>query len=172
MGCILRISHNVHISGERPQCLYAANMLFPGLFRVSYDTRNWMGIISLMNNPDEFETVPTLNRVQLIDDAFSFSQIGELDYGITFQLLKYLKHEKEYVPWMAALGGFGPINSLMKRTPNQGVFQVSRKPYFPSPSPMLSVAFVQIVYIHIIIIVYYRTICNVYWQICTINSET
>jgi len=48
-----------------------------------------------------------------------------MDYGITFQLLKYLKHEKEYAPWLAALGGLGPINKLMKRTPNQGVFQVS-----------------------------------------------
>lgn len=85
-----------------------------------------MGIISTLNNADEFQKIHTLNRVQLIDDSFSFSQIGELDYGITFQLLKYLKHEKEYTPWLAALSGLGPINKLLKRTPNQGIFQVSR----------------------------------------------
>jgi len=84
-----------------------------------------MGIVSTLNDPNEYKTINTLNRVQLIDDSFSFSQIGDLDYGITFQLLKYLKHEKEYTPWMAALDGLGPINKLMKRTPNQGVFQVS-----------------------------------------------
>ncbi|XP_026808314.1 aminopeptidase N-like [Rhopalosiphum maidis] len=99
------------------------NVQMAGLFRVLYDTRNWMGIISTLNDPNKYKTIHTLNRVQLIDDSFSFSQNGDLDYGITFQLLKYLKHEKEYTPWMAALDGFGPINKLMKRTPNQGVFQ-------------------------------------------------
>jgi len=84
-----------------------------------------MGIVSTLNDPNEYNTIHTLNRVQLIDDSFSFSQIGDLDYGITFQLLNYLKHEKEYAPWLAALGGLGPINSLLKRTPNQGLFQVS-----------------------------------------------
>jgi aminopeptidase N len=127
-----------------------------------------MGIITLLNNPDEFETIPTLNRVQLIDDAFSFSQIGELDYGITFQLLKYLKHEKEYVPWLAALGGLGPINQLMKRTPNQGLFQVRKNIVFiffklfvlvPSDGVQINIA------------IRYRTICNVCWQICTKDSE-
>ncbi|XP_001944764.2 aminopeptidase N [Acyrthosiphon pisum] len=99
------------------------NMQMAGLYRVLYDTRNWMGIVSTLNDPTKYKTIHTLNRVQLIDDSFSFSQVGDMDYGITFQLLKYLKHEKEYAPWLAALGGLGPINKLMKRTPNQGVFQ-------------------------------------------------
>lgn len=89
-----------------------------------YDTRNWMGIISTLNNQEEYQKIHTLNRVQLIEDSLTFSQIGDMDYGITFQLLKYLKHEKQYTPWMAAIGGLSPINKLMKRTPNQGVFQV------------------------------------------------
>lgn len=96
-----------------------------GLFRVLYDTRNWMGIISTLNDPNEFKKIHTLNRVQLIEDSLTFSQIGDMDYDITFQLLNYLKHEKEYMPWLAALSGLGPINKLLKRTPNHGVFQVS-----------------------------------------------
>lgn len=84
-----------------------------------------MGIVSTLNDPKKYKNIHTLNRVQLIDDSFSFSQIGDMDYGITFQLLKYLRHEKEYAPWLAALSGLGPINKLIKRTPNQGVFQVS-----------------------------------------------
>lgn len=85
-----------------------------------------MGIISTLNDQKEFDKIHQLNRVQLIDDAFTFSKVGEMDYGITFQLIKYLKHEKDYMPWMAAMNGLAPINKLMKRTPNQGVFQVSR----------------------------------------------
>jgi len=98
---------------------------FLGLFRILYDTRNWMGIISTLNDPNEYKTIHTLNRVQLIDDSFTFSHNGNLDYGITFQLLNYLKHENEYAPWMTALDGLNFITEIMKRTPNQGVFQVS-----------------------------------------------
>jgi len=84
-----------------------------------------MGIVSTLNNPNEYKTIHTLNRVQLIEDSFTFSQAGNLDYGITFQLLNYLKHEKEYAPWMTALDCLHFITGIMKRTPNQGVFQVS-----------------------------------------------
>lgn len=83
-----------------------------------------MGIISTLNDPNGFEKIHTLNRVQLIDDVFSFSQTGDVDYEIAFHMLNYLRHEKEYLPWMAAMGGLGPINRLIKRTPNQGIFQV------------------------------------------------
>jgi len=86
-----------------------------------------MGIISVLNDPTKYETIPMLNRVQLIFDSLSFSQVGDMDYGITFQLLKYLKHEKEYAPWLAAFHGLDPINNLLKRTPKHAVFQVSIK---------------------------------------------
>jgi len=89
-----------------------------------------MGIVSTLNDPSKYKAIHKLNRVQLIEDSFSFSQVGDIDYGITFQLLKYLKHEKEYAPWLAALSGLSPINKLMKRTPNEGVFQVSIKTFF------------------------------------------
>ncbi|XP_025198945.1 aminopeptidase N-like [Melanaphis sacchari] len=98
------------------------NMQMAGLFRVLYDTRNWMGIVSTLNDPNEYQTIHTLNRAQLIVDSLSFSQIGDLDYRITFKLLKYLKHEKEYAPWLAALSGLSSINKLMKRSPNHKVF--------------------------------------------------
>lgn len=100
-----------------------------------YDSRNWMGIISTLNDAKEFQKIHTLNRVQLIEDSLSFSMIGEMDYGITFQLLKYLKNENEYTPWVAALGGLSPIDKLMRRTPNQGVFQVSGNPFIDVPPP-------------------------------------
>ncbi|KAE9538907.1 hypothetical protein AGLY_005489 [Aphis glycines] len=99
------------------------NMQMAGLFKVLYDTRNWMGIVSTLNDPNEYDTIHTLNRVQLIEDSFTFSQAGDLDYGITFQLLNYLKHEKEYAPWMTALDGLHFLTEIMKRTPNHGVFQ-------------------------------------------------
>eukprot|EP00102_Acyrthosiphon_pisum_P019671 XP_016656881.1 PREDICTED: aminopeptidase N isoform X2 [Acyrthosiphon pisum] len=99
------------------------NMQMTVLSRVFYDTRNWMGIICTLNDPTKYETIPTLNRVQLILDSLSFSQVGDLDYEITFQLLKYLKNEKEYTPWFAALSGLVMIDDLLKRTPNHAVFQ-------------------------------------------------
>ncbi|XP_050540509.1 aminopeptidase N-like [Daktulosphaira vitifoliae] len=99
------------------------NLQMAGLYRVAYDIRNWMEIIATLNDPQDFQKIHVLNRVQLIDDALSFCKKGELDYGVTFQLLKYLRHETEYLPWMAALNGLAPINKLMRRTPNQGIYQ-------------------------------------------------
>lgn len=84
-----------------------------------------MTIITTLNDPASYEKIHTLNRVQLIDDALTFSETGNLEYRITFELLNYLEHEKEYTPWLAALGGLNPMNRLLKRTHNQGTFQVS-----------------------------------------------
>lgn len=94
-----------------------------------YDKRNWMGIIKTLNDPNQYQKIHTMNRVQLLEDALTFAQIGDLDYGIAFQMLKYLKHEEEYTPWMAALGGIGPISKLIKRSPIQGIYQVRRQTY-------------------------------------------
>ncbi|XP_022171836.1 aminopeptidase N-like [Myzus persicae] len=99
------------------------NIQMAGLFRVLYDTQNWMGIISTLNDPTNYKTIHTLNRVQLIDDLFSFSQVGDVDYETTFQLLKYLKHESAYAPWKTAISGLRKINKFLERTPNEAVFQ-------------------------------------------------
>ncbi|XP_016660468.1 aminopeptidase N isoform X2 [Acyrthosiphon pisum] len=99
------------------------NMQMTVLFRVSYDTRNWMGIICTLNDPTKYETIPTLNRVQLILDSLGFSKAGDMDYEITFQLLKYLRNEKEYSPWFAALTEWRKIDYLLMRTPKHAVFQ-------------------------------------------------
>lgn len=105
-------------------------MFLLGLFRVLYDTQNWMGIISTLNDPTNYKTIHTLNRVQLIDDLFSFSQVGDVDYETTFQLLKYLKHESAYAPWKTAISGLRKINKFLERTPNEAVFQVSIYSFF------------------------------------------
>eukprot|EP00102_Acyrthosiphon_pisum_P009100 XP_003246749.1 PREDICTED: aminopeptidase N [Acyrthosiphon pisum] len=82
-----------------------------------------MGIICTLNDPTKYETIPTLNRVQLIMDSLSFSQVGDMDYEITFQLLKYLKNEKQYTPWFAALSVWRMFDDLLKRTPKLAVLQ-------------------------------------------------
>lgn len=85
-----------------------------------------MAIISTLNDPDNFEYIHPLNRVQLVKDSLSFSKKGDLDYSITFQLLNYLKHENQYTPWLSAMKGLKSIGKLMERTQKQGIFQVSR----------------------------------------------
>lgn len=94
-----------------------------------YDKRNWMGIIKTLNDANQYQKIHTMNRVQLLEDALTFTQIGDLDYGIAFQMLKYLKHEKEYTPWLAALGGIDPISKLTKRSPIHGMYQVRKQIY-------------------------------------------
>ncbi|XP_008182457.2 aminopeptidase N [Acyrthosiphon pisum] len=99
------------------------NLNMTDLYRVLYDTQNMKAIICTLNDPTKYETIPLLNRVQLIYDSLSFSKVGDMDYEITFQLLKYLKHETEFTPWFAAFEGLSAINDLMKKTPKYAVFQ-------------------------------------------------
>lgn len=97
-----------------------------GLFRVLYDEENWLNIIKTLNDPHQFKKVHVMNRVQLIDDALSFAYAGDLNYNIVFEMLKYLKHEKDYMPWVTAFNGLGRIGNLMRRTTAHRSLQVSK----------------------------------------------
>ena len=46
-----------------------------------------------------------------------------LDYETVFNLISYLKHETEYIPWAAALGGLSYVNKMLKRTSAYGDFK-------------------------------------------------
>jgi hypothetical protein len=41
----------------------------------------------------------TTDRGSLINDAFSLAESGHLDYSIPLSMTRYLKKEKDLVPW-------------------------------------------------------------------------
>lgn len=72
-----------------------------GFYRVTYPEDMWMSIIStLHNNHTQFSTA---DRANLIDDAFTLCEAGELNATIPLELSLYLLNERDYVPWATAL---------------------------------------------------------------------
>lgn len=93
-----------------------------GLYKVNYDVQNWELLIKTML--EKSETIPVLNRVQLIDDSMDMAASGNLDYSIALKLLTYLVGETEYLPWTTALAHIGTIDVMLNRKPAYGLWKV------------------------------------------------
>lgn len=74
---------------------------------------------------ENYNKIPTLNRVQLLSDAADLAFVGNLNYDIFFDLLKYLKAESEYLPWKAAISKTSGITTYLKKSPIYGLYKVS-----------------------------------------------
>uniref|UniRef100_A0A8D8VIK1 Aminopeptidase N n=1 Tax=Cacopsylla melanoneura TaxID=428564 RepID=A0A8D8VIK1_9HEMI len=74
-----------------------ANIMEKGFYRVNYDPTNW-NLLSFQLNT-KHSVIHTLNRAQLLDDAFTLSRTGLISYDIALELTKYLSKELDYIPW-------------------------------------------------------------------------
>lgn len=98
-----------------------------GLYRVNYDEKNWKLLQNVLNDPQQYSRIDTMNRVQLLIDTLGLAWIGKIDYQLAFGLVNYLQHETEYLPWKSALSTMYDINRMLMRTPTFGYFKVSRQ---------------------------------------------
>lgn len=87
-----------------------------GYYRVNYDTNNWELIIKGLH--DKHENIPPLNRAQLLDDALNLARAGKLPYSVALDLTLYLEHDKDYIPWAAALNALSFLDRRL--TDNDG----------------------------------------------------
>lgn len=72
-----------------------------GFYRVSYTEEMWNAIINtLLKDHTKFSPA---DRANLIDDAFTLCEAGELNVSIPMRLSLYLMKEREYIPWATAL---------------------------------------------------------------------
>ncbi|XP_057336106.1 endoplasmic reticulum aminopeptidase 2-like isoform X2 [Microplitis mediator] len=72
-----------------------------GFYRVTYPDEMWNAIIdTLMTKPWQFSPI---DRANLIDDAFTLCDAGEVNATIPLRLSLYLLKEKDYAPWATAL---------------------------------------------------------------------
>lgn len=94
-----------------------------GYYRVNYDQNNWNLIIRELTEGD-YETIPVLNRAQLIDDAFNLARANKLNYKIPFRLIEYLKTETDSIPWMTAINALSHINRFYVKSENYDSFKV------------------------------------------------
>lgn len=101
------------------------NVQISGLYKVKYDEKNWNLLIEQLTG-SEYGKIATLNRAELINDALDLAWSGEQNYAIALRLIGYLKQEKEYLPWRAALSTLSDVSRMLRRTPQYGLFKVSR----------------------------------------------
>ncbi|XP_054626933.1 aminopeptidase N-like isoform X1 [Dunckerocampus dactyliophorus] len=98
-----------------------ANTNVSGYFRVNYDVDNWNRLFSVLET--DHQTIPTINRGQIIDDAFKLARAKILDTTLALRTTKYLSREREYIPWQTALSNLYDYFVVFDRTAVYGPLQ-------------------------------------------------
>lgn len=93
-------------------------------YRVNYDLQNWKLITQFLNDPQKYAEIAAANRAQLIDDAMNLARADFLDYTVALDVTKYLRHEREYVPWKTAISNLLYIDSMLIRLPDYHLMKV------------------------------------------------
>ena len=68
-----------------------------------------------------------MDRASLINDAFSLSSAGMLDYSIALSILSYLKDEKSYTVWSTAIKVLDDLDDRLADTASYPLFKRVRK---------------------------------------------
>lgn len=97
------------------------NTEFHGYYRVNYDERNWRSLINQLIS--DHTVIDPLNRIQIINDAFSFVRSGELNLNIALKILEYMGKERSYVPMRKLMNEVQYMNKMMKNQPVYGKFR-------------------------------------------------
>ncbi|XP_035669348.1 aminopeptidase N-like isoform X1 [Branchiostoma floridae] len=98
-----------------PTSWLIANVNQTGYYRVNYDMANWELLTNFLMS-DDFQAIPVATRSALIDDAFNIAQSGGLSTVIALDLSRYLRRERDYLPWASASRAFGYISNMMAGT--------------------------------------------------------
>lgn len=93
-----------------------------GYYRVLYDEQNYQLLAAALSR--NLEDIHIASRSQLVDEVFDFARTEKLGYGTVFDVVKYLEHEIEYVPWASALRGLQLVDRIHSGSPNFDKYQV------------------------------------------------
>lgn len=93
---------------------------------MNYDLRNWELITDQLMR--DHTVIPVINRAQIVGDALNLARAGLLDYRTAMQVVKYLQHERDYLPWEAALSSLDYVEAMTIRSPAFGSFKVRIQP--------------------------------------------
>lgn len=104
---------------------FLVNKKQTGFYRVIYDLQNYKLLADQLQK--DFEVIHLTSRSQLIDDAFDFARTERLGYDVVFDLIKYLEHEVEYVPWASTFRGLELVDRLFAGSSSYHLLQVSTR---------------------------------------------
>uniref|UniRef100_A0A6B2F4S9 Aminopeptidase n=1 Tax=Bothriechis nubestris TaxID=1766655 RepID=A0A6B2F4S9_9SAUR len=97
------------------------NVNVTGYFRVNYDLENWQRLMNQLN--EDHQTIPVLNRAQIIDDAFNLARAKHVGSDLALNTTGYLGLEREYLPWDTALGNLDYFRLMFDRSEVYGPMQ-------------------------------------------------
>lgn len=89
---------------------------------MNYDNDNWNLIIKELH--ESHDNIPPLNRAQLLDDALNLARAGKLPYSVALDLTMYLEHDKDYIPWAAALNALSFLDRRLTKDEGYDNFKV------------------------------------------------
>lgn len=92
---------------------------------MNYDPLTWSLITKHLTSPF-YRDIHVLNRAQLLDDGFSLSRAGLLNYTTALELSTYLAEEIHLIPWLSYSDIISFINRQLHRTDIYNSFKVSR----------------------------------------------
>ncbi|XP_069669083.1 aminopeptidase N-like isoform X2 [Periplaneta americana] len=74
------------------------NIQSTGFYRVNYDQHTWSLITKHLISP-YYKDIHVINRAQILDDVFSLSRAGIVNYSTAFNISAYLMDEMHPIPW-------------------------------------------------------------------------
>ncbi|XP_051740471.1 alanyl (membrane) aminopeptidase b, tandem duplicate 1 [Ctenopharyngodon idella] len=98
-----------------------ANINVTGYYRVNYDNENWERLLSVLQTSRE--SIPIINRAQIIDDAFNLAKAGHIETTLALRTTLFLSEETEYMPWESALDNLDYFYLMFDRTELYGPMQ-------------------------------------------------
>ncbi|KAM3827919.1 aminopeptidase N isoform 1-T7 [Vipera latastei] len=117
---ILAQNANFSTSADPAQWLLL-NVNVTGFFRVNYDSGNWQRLMNQLN--EDLQTIPVLNRAQIIDDAFNLARAKHVGTDLALNTTRYLAQERDYLPWDAALDNLDYFRLMFDRSEVYGPMQ-------------------------------------------------
>ncbi|KAF4094945.1 hypothetical protein G5714_024023 [Onychostoma macrolepis] len=98
-----------------------ANINVTGYYRVNYDNENWQRLLNVLQTSRQ--SIPVINRAQIIDDAFNLAKAGIIETTLALRTTLFLASETEYMPWESALDNLDYFYLMFDRTEVYGPMQ-------------------------------------------------
>ncbi|XP_069139371.1 aminopeptidase Ey-like [Argopecten irradians] len=92
-----------------------------GYFRVNYEQENWNALITQLKT--DFTKIHVVNRGTLITDVWALFKAGQADLVTAWDILTYLRHETEYIPWAYASSELVFPSTMLVSRPAYGNFE-------------------------------------------------
>ncbi|XP_021356866.1 aminopeptidase Ey-like [Mizuhopecten yessoensis] len=97
------------------------NIQHYGYFRVNYEQENWNALITQLNT--DYTKIHVVNRGTLISDVWALFKAGMADVETAWDMLSYLRHETEFIPWSYAASELTFPDSMLRSRPAYGNFE-------------------------------------------------